>query len=63
MTFTTLPNISEKEQFAELTGKSIFDGAACKCGDAIESGDLVAANFDVRDVHTGGGLHLLEERN
>lgn len=47
----------------ELRGRALFDGTTCLCGDAIQAGDLVAANFDVKDVHTGGGLYLLEARD
>lgn len=47
---------------AEVTGMQVIDGAYCQYGDEVKAGDLVAANFDSRTVHTGGGLYLLEMR-
>lgn len=44
-----------------LSGRATFDGTTCQLANEIEPGDLVAANFDVKDVHTGGGLYLVEE--
>lgn len=44
----------------EPTGRSMLDGAQCLCGDAIKANDLVAANFDNKHVHTGGGLYLVQ---
>lgn len=43
-------------------GRVTFDGASCQYGEDIKPGDLVAANLDVKDVCTGGGLYLIEER-
>ena len=63
MTPNTLPQIIDSEQFAELTGRAILQGSTCLCGEAVKSGDLVAANFDVRHVHSGGGLYLFEARD
>lgn len=44
----------------EPTGRALLDGSQCLCGDEIKDGDLVAANFDIKTVHTGGGLYLLQ---
>ncbi len=44
----------------EPSGRALLDGGQCLCGDAIKAGDLVAANFDTRRVHSGGGLYLLQ---
>ena len=44
-----------------IAGYRMVDGARCLCGEAIKPGDLVKANFDLRRVHTGGGLYLVEE--
>lgn len=52
--------LAQEEQ--DLHGRAIFDGTYCQYADAVKPGDLIAANFDVRDVHTGGGLFLIEER-
>ena len=49
-------------QYTALTGRAVFNGASCQYADAVKPGDLIAANFDVTHVHTGGGLYLLEER-
>lgn len=43
------------------SGRAMVHGHQCLCPGVIEAGDLVAANFDVRDVHTGGGQYLVEE--
>lgn len=45
----------------QAVGYRLVDGGKCLYGDAIQSGDLVRANFDKRHVHTGGGLFLVEE--
>ncbi len=42
-------------------GRRLIDGTNCQYAGAVKPGDLVAANFDDRHVHTGGGLYLLEE--
>lgn len=60
MALNTLPQIVDRERINELSGRAILQGAACVCGDAIKPGDLVAVNFDVKRVHTGGGLYLFE---
>lgn len=52
-------NVSEGNQ---LSGRVTFDGSTCHYGDEIKTGDLVVANFDVKEVHPGGGLYLVEER-
>ena len=44
----------------ETTARVILDGSQCLCGDAIKADDLVAADFNKTDVHTGGGLYLLQ---
>ena len=44
----------------EPTGRALLDGRQCLCGDEIRADDLVAANFDRKHVHTGGGLFLLQ---
>lgn len=44
----------------ESAGRAWLSGAQCLCGDAIKAGDLVAADFDNRDVHSGGGLYLVQ---
>lgn len=62
MSVLVLPNTLDKEQFPELSGRAIFDGDSCQYADEVKPGDLVAANFDVKHVHTGGGLYLLESR-
>lgn len=56
---TSQHSFANTEQYAEPTGWIMFDGRECPYADAIKSGDLVAANFDVKDAHTGGGLYLL----
>lgn len=38
----------------------MLDGAQCLCGDEVKADDLVLANFDAKDVSTGGGLYLLQ---
>jgi hypothetical protein len=48
-------------QGAPLSGRAVVQGFQCLCPGVIEAGDLVAANFDVRDVQTGGGQYLVEE--
>ena len=47
-------------QHQEPKGRAFLDGAQCLCGDAIKADDLVAANFDNKHVHTGGGLYLVQ---
>lgn len=44
----------------EPSGRAMLDGGQCQCGDAIRPGDIVAANFDSKRVHTGGGLYLVQ---
>jgi hypothetical protein len=44
----------------EPRGRALLDGGQCPCGDEIRAGDLVAANFDKRHVHSGGGLYLVQ---
>lgn len=46
-----------------FVGRSIFDGVQCQYADAVVPGDLIAANFDVKRVHTGGGLYLIQARD
>lgn len=43
-----------------LTGRAVFDADSCQYADAVRPGDLVAADFDTKDVHTGGDLYLVE---
>ena len=43
-----------------FTGRALFPGDSCQYADAVKPGDLVAANFDVKRVHAGGALYLLE---
>ncbi len=57
---TVLDLSSDKEQFVEPTGRAMLDGGECLYADAIKPGDLVAANFDVKHAHTGGGLYLVQ---
>lgn len=42
----------------KLSGRALLSGSECLCGDAIKPDDLVAANFDITQVHTGGALYL-----
>lgn len=44
----------------EPTGRALIDGGQCQYGNVIKAGDLVAANFDAKRVHTGGGLYLVQ---
>jgi len=48
----------EGEPFIEPSGRALFFGDCCQYADDIHAADLVAANFDVKDIHTGGGLYL-----
>lgn len=52
--------ISEQQPENEPTGRAMLDGGQCQCGDDIRPGDIVAANFDVKRVHSGGGLYLVQ---
>lgn len=45
---------------SQLSGQAIFDADSCQYADVVRAGDLVAANFDDKDVHTGGALYLVE---
>lgn len=56
-THQLLPKLLDRQ----LSGRAMVDGSRCLCPGFIEAGDFVAANFDVRDVHTGGGQYLVEE--
>ena len=62
ITLSHLPD-QNSEQFPEPTGRAMFDGTQCQYADAVRPGDLVAANFDEKHVHTGGGLYLVESTN
>lgn len=42
------------------SGRAMIPGELCQYADAVKPGDLVAANFDVKRVHSGGALYLLE---
>ncbi len=53
----------DRQTTGELTGQMLLDGRQCLYGDEIRANDLVAANFDCRDVHTGGGLYLLRSQD
>lgn len=44
-------------------GRALLDGCDLQCGDEIKPGDLVLADFDRREVTTGGGLYLLRSAN
>lgn len=54
--------IANWEQSHEMSGRAIIEGTYCQYGDEVKPDDLVAANFDMKHVHTGGGLYLLEKR-
>lgn len=54
--------IPSRGQRTTFTGRAVFDGASCQYADVVKPGDMIAANFDAKHVHTGGGLYLLEER-
>lgn len=43
-----------------LRGRAILDGALLQYADAIEPGDLVAVNFDIKSASAAGGLHVVE---
>ncbi|MGH8523334.1 MAG: hypothetical protein ACREXY_03720 [Gammaproteobacteria bacterium] len=45
---------------APLSGRAVFDADSCQYADAVRPGDLDAANFDTKDVRTGGDLYLVE---
>lgn len=45
---------------APFTGRAIFDADSCQYADVVRAGDLIAANFDAKEVHTGGALYLVE---
>lgn len=45
----------------QVTGRAMLQGHQCLCPGHIAAGDMVAANFDVKEVHTGGGQYLVEE--
>lgn len=45
---------------APLTGRAIFDADSCQYADVVRVGDLIAADFDRKEVHTGGDLYLVE---
>lgn len=42
------------------SGRAMLDGSQCQTGERVQAGDLLAVNFDVRDVSPGGGLYLLQ---
>lgn len=42
------------------SGRAMVNGGQCLCGSEIKASDLVLADFDVKDVSTGGGLYLLQ---
>ena len=56
----TVTETQIENQHPEPTGRALIDGGQCLCGDEIRADDLVAANFDKKHVHTGGGLYLLQ---
>lgn len=56
----TVLDTQNEQQYTEPTGRAMVDGSECLCGDDIKAGDLVAADFDRKHVHTGGGLYLLQ---
>ncbi len=56
----TVTHLQIRNQHQEPTGRALLDGGQCLCGDEIMAADLVAANFDSKHVHTGGGLYLLQ---
>ena len=57
----TSAQIGNTSRDSNRTGQSLVDGALCRYGDAVRPGDLVKANFDRRDVGTGGGLYLVQQ--
>lgn len=60
MSNLTRASLSTREQTQQVSGRALFSGAQCLCGDEIKAEDLVAANFDNKQVHTGGGLYLVQ---
>ena len=47
---------------ASPSGRALLDGTQCQTGERVKAGDLLAVNFDVRDLCTGGRLHLVQSR-
>lgn len=60
MSNLTVTSFSTGEQSQQPRGRALLSGARCLCGDEIKAEDLVAANFDKTQVHTGGGLYLVQ---
>lgn len=44
----------------EPSGRALIEGSQCLYGDEVRGDDLVVANFDRKDVHTGGALYLVQ---
>lgn len=51
---------TQETLYRHPSGRAMVDGGQCLCGEEIKACDLVLANFDVKDVSTGGGLYLLK---
>lgn len=43
-----------------LAGRALFDADSCQYADVVRAGDLISADFGVKDVHSCGGLYLVE---
>lgn len=47
---------------ATPSGRALLDGSQCQTGEHVKPSDLLAVNFNVRTVSTGGGLYLVQSR-